>query len=108
MSGYITVALDQGLSYFIDGVELTSAVTNEKPGTYVVTGVAQDGFQWNGDPWTIVIAVAASSCLTVVTELKTLAFTGFTGGAGYVGLAGLMLLLGGALIIWSRRRNAQS
>jgi hypothetical protein len=108
MSGYITVALDQGLSYFIDGVELTSAVTNEKPGTYVVTGVAQDGFQWNGDPWTIVIAAAASSCLTVVTELKTLAFTGFTGGAGYVGLAGLMLLLGGALIIWSRRRNAQS
>ena len=107
-SGYITVALDQGLSYFIDGVELTSAVTNEKPGTYVVTGVAQEGFQWDGDPWTIVIAAAGSSCLTVVTELKTLAFTGFTGGAGYVGLAGLMLLLGAALIYWSRRRNARS
>lgn len=107
-SGYITVALDQGLSYFIGGTELTSAVTNEKPGTYVVTGVAQDGFQWNGDPWTIVIASAGSACLTAVTELKTLAYTGYTGGAGYVGLAGLMLLLGGALIIWSRRRNVQS
>jgi hypothetical protein len=107
-SGSITVALDQGLSYFINGVELTSAVTNEKPGTYVVTGVAQDGFEWNGDPWTIVISAAAASCVTTITELKTLAFTGFTGGAGYVGLAGLMLLLGGALIIWSRRRGAQA
>jgi hypothetical protein len=106
-SGYITVALDQGLSYFIDGVELTSATTNEKPGTYVVTGVAQEGFQWDGDPWTIVIAAASSSCLTAIAELKTLAFTGFSGGAGYVGLAGLLLLLGAAFTIRSRRRSTR-
>ena len=99
--GSITVAqangtneFGKGISYFIDGVKVTSITTAKAPGTYHVTASVDDPLDSiDGDSaWTITIASPSASC----GQLTTLAFTGADGTASARLIIALFLLLCGA------------
>src|SRR6185312_856905 len=96
--GSITVAqangtneFGKGISYFIDGVKVTSITTAKAPGTYHVTASVDDPLDSiDGDSaWTITIASPSASC----GQLTTLAFTGADGTASARLIIALFLLL---------------
>jgi hypothetical protein len=111
--GSITVAqidgnqFGKGLSYFIDGVKVTSVTTAKAPGTYHVTATVdnpQDTIDGESS-WTITVAAPSTDC----AQLKTLAFTGADGSMGGMLIFALFLLLGGAGVYTaSRLRSRES
>jgi hypothetical protein len=101
-SGYIQITPGDGLSYFLGGMQLTSARTAVAPGTYVVTAVAAPGDTVLGtNPITVTVDPLATSC----ADLKTLAFTGAEGTAGFLGASAILLLIGAALVFVKKSRR---
>jgi hypothetical protein len=97
----------QGVSYFIDGVKVTSVTTVKASGTYHVTATVdnpQDTIDGDSS-WTITVAAPSTDC----AQLKTLAFTGADGSMGGMLIFALFLLLGGAGVYTaSRFRSRES
>ncbi|MCU1515072.1 MAG: hypothetical protein JWO10_2162 [Microbacteriaceae bacterium] len=100
-SGTIGVELDPALAYSVGSTKLTSAQTAFAPGTYTVTAAVTDPeFTFDGTPsWTVTVAAASAAC----GDLLTLAFTGGGAGLTYLSMAALLLMAGGAVVLYSRR-----
>jgi hypothetical protein len=92
----ITVEPFVGVSYFLDGVEMTQTTVTVKPGTYSLTASADDPTNTvTTATWPPIVLVAASGALC--TDLTTLALTGETPG-GWLILA-LVLLQAGLVLV---------
>jgi len=98
----ITDMFGQGVSYFIDGVKVTSATTPKAAGTYHVTATADDPVNdviVGASSWTITIASAAQAC----GQLTTLPFTGVSGNPIGILLIALLLLVAGTGVYTASR-----
>jgi len=91
-----------GVTYFIDGVQVTSATTPKAAGTYHVTATADDPVNdviVGASSWTITIASAAQAC----GQLTTLPFTGVSGNPIGILLIALLLLVAGTGVYTASR-----
>jgi hypothetical protein len=101
-SGSISVLVTTGVTYFIDGVQVTNATTPTVPGSHVVTAVADPGYTLTSETSFPLTVLAANTALC--TDLPTLALTGLSSTAPFLGLAGLLAMMGG-IVLYSRTRN---
>jgi hypothetical protein len=96
-----------GVTYFIDGVQVTSATTPKAAGTYHVTATADDPVNdtiVGASSWTITIATAAEAC----GQLTTLPFTGVSGNPIGILMIALLLLLAGTGVYTASRLKTRS
>ena len=62
-SGTITVDLQKGIDYTIDGEPVTAATTTVKPGMHTVEATARDGYILTGDAaWPYKVTVSGQAC----------------------------------------------
>ena len=110
-NGAITIDPTDGVTYSIGSQVLTAARTTFAPGAYTVVATAPEGDVIDGQSvFPVRIASAPTDCGQLTTlaigDPGTLASTGFSGMPLYLGGSALLLLLGGGLLVWSRRRSA--
>jgi len=110
-NGAITIDPTDGVTYTVGGQVLTAARTTFAPGSYTVVATAPEGDAIDGQSvFPVRIAAAPTDCGQLTTlaigDPGVLASTGFSGMPLYLGGSALLLLLGGGLLVWSRRRNA--
>lgn len=81
VSGYLVIPSTTGVDYFVDGAPVTAGNLDRGPGTYVVTAVAQTGYQLTGaaGPWELEIE-AAEPCGDLVTHGTVTPVVTFTPG----------------------------
>jgi len=89
---------------------LTAARTTFAPGNYTVVATAPEGDAIDGQSvFPVRIAAAPTDCGQLTTlaigDPGALAYTGFSGTPLYLGGSALFLLVGSALLVWSRRRR---
>jgi hypothetical protein len=97
-TGYLIVAADDPLIYYVGTTELASGKNAYAPGTYTVTAVAPAGDGVSGvNPFDVTIASATAVC----GELVTLALTG-AGAVPIYLLVAAALLMAGAIILLLR------
>jgi hypothetical protein len=92
---------NSGVTYFIDGVKVTSQTTPKAPGSYHVTATVDDPADslLGANEWFLTIGAAAQAC----GQLTTLPFTGVSGNPIGILLLALLLLIAGTGVYTASR-----